>query len=106
MAAYCGLFKTSTLRNAATRKAFFYNGAFHTLDEAIRFHVERETGPEKWYPKLANGEIDRYDDLPPEYKRNVDIADAPFDRKAGDEPALNEAEIADVIAFLNTLTDK
>jgi cytochrome c peroxidase len=57
------------------------------------------------YPKLANGEIDRYDDLPPEYRRNVDVADAPFDRKQGDEPALNSEEIADVIAFLKTLTD-
>ena len=57
------------------------------------------------YPKLANGEIDRYNDLPPQYKQNVDVADAPFDRKEGDEPALNDAEIADVIAFLKTLTD-
>jgi cytochrome c peroxidase len=28
------------------------------------------------------------------------VVDAPFDRKEGDEPALNDAEIADVIAFL------
>lgn len=53
----------------------------------------------------AEGSVDAYDDLPPEYKRNLDVADAPFDRKFGDKPALNEAEIADVIAVLNTLTD-
>ncbi|MFM0203998.1 hypothetical protein PQR53_29565 [Paraburkholderia fungorum] len=27
------------------------------------------------------------------------------DRKPGDKPALDEAEIKDVVAFLNTLTD-
>ncbi len=102
---YCGLFKTPSLRNVATRKAFFHNGVFHSLDEVMHFYVERETNPGKWYPKLANGEIDRYNDLPPQYKRNADVADAPFDRKEGDEPALNDAEIADVIAFLKTLTD-
>ncbi len=102
---YCGLFKTPTLRNVATRKVFFHNGFFHSLKEVLHFYVERETDPAKWYPKLANGKIDLYDDLPPEYKGNIDVADAPFDRKRGDKPALDDAEIADVIAFLNTLTD-
>jgi cytochrome c peroxidase len=103
--AYCGLFKTPTLRNAATRKVFFHNGVFHSLEEVMHFYVERETDPAKWYPRLGNGEVDRYNDLPPEYRGNIDIVDAPFDSKQGDPPALNEAEIADVIAFLNTLTD-
>ncbi len=102
---YCGLFKTPSLRNVATRKVFFHNGVFHSLEEVMHFYVERETNPGKWYPKLANGEIDRYNDLPARYKQNIDVADAPFDRKEGDEPALNDAEIADVIAFLKTLTD-
>ncbi len=104
-ASYCGLFKTPTLRNVATRKAFFHNGVFHSLKDVLHFYVERETDPAKWYPKLPNGEIDLYDDLPPEYKRNIDVVDAPFDRKQGEKPALNDAEIDDLIAFLNTLTD-
>lgn len=102
---YCGLFKTPTLRNVATRKVFFHNGVFRSLDEVMHFYVERETNAAKWYPKLPNGEIDAYNDMPPAYKKNIDVADAPFDRKEGDKPALNDAEIADVIAFLNTLTD-
>jgi cytochrome c peroxidase len=89
----------------ATRKVFFHNGVFHSLDEVLHFYVERETNSGKWYPKLANGEIDRYNDLPPRYKQNVDLADAPFDRKEGDPPVLNDAEIADIVAFLQTLTD-
>jgi len=104
-ATYCGLFKTPTLRNVATRKVFFHNGVFRSLDQVLHFYVERETNPAKWYPKLPNGEVDRYDDLPPQYRGNVDVVDAPYDRKQGEAPALNDSEIADVIAFLSTLTD-
>lgn len=103
--AYCGLFKTPTLRNTATRKVFFHNGAFHSLEQVMHFYVERETQPAKWYPQRADGTLDRYNDLPPEYRGNVDVVDAPFDGKQGDPPALNDAEIADIIAFLNTLND-
>jgi cytochrome c peroxidase len=104
-AAYCGLFKTPTLRNVATRKVFFHNGVFRSLDQVLHFYVERETNPSKWYPKLPNGEVDVYDDLPPPYRGNVDLIDAPYDRKFGEAPALNDSEIADIIAFLGTLTD-
>jgi cytochrome c peroxidase len=103
--AYCGLFKTPTLRNTATRKVFFHNGAFHSLEDVMHFYVERETEPAKWYPQRADGTLDRYNDLPAEYRGNIDLVDAPFDGKPGGPPALNEAEITDIIAFLNTLTD-
>jgi cytochrome c peroxidase len=71
----------------------------------MHFYVERETDPAKWYPERADGTLDRHNDLPPEYRGNIDVVDAPFDGKPGDPPALNQAEIADIIAFLNTLTD-
>ncbi|MGI4984561.1 MAG: cytochrome-c peroxidase [Janthinobacterium lividum] len=103
--AYCGLFKTPTLRNVATRRVFFHNGVFHTLGDVMHFYVERETDPARWYPRRRDGTIDVYDDLPAQYRKNVDTADAPFDRKVGDAPALNAAEIRDVIVFLGTLTD-
>ncbi|WP_084705232.1 cytochrome-c peroxidase [Beijerinckia mobilis] len=102
---YCGLFKTPTLRNVATRKVFFHNGVFHSLKDVLRFYVERETNPANWYPKRVDGSIELYNDLPAAYKGNVDVVDAPFDRKQGDNPALTEAEMDDIIAFLNTLTD-
>lgn len=103
--AYCGLFKTPTLRNSATRAALFHNGVFKNLEDLLHFYVERETDPGKWYPKRADGSIDKYDDLPQRYKKNVDIVDAPFDRKPGDPPALNAEEINDMVAFLKTLND-
>jgi cytochrome c peroxidase len=104
-AAYCGLFKTPTLRNVATRKVFFHNGVFRSLEQVLHFYVERESDPARWYPKLPSGEIDRYDDLPVQYRGNVDMVDAPYDRKPGETPALNESEITDIIAFLGTLND-
>jgi cytochrome c peroxidase len=42
--------------------------------------------------------------LPQRYWVNLNT-DPPFDRKPGDKPALDDAEIKDVVAFLNTLTD-
>jgi cytochrome c peroxidase len=102
---YCGLFKTPTLRNVATRRVFFHNGEIHSLEDAVRFYVERDTRPEKWYPRRADGTIEMYDDLPRACWANVDVKDAPFNRHRGEKPALNEQEIRDVVDFLNTLTD-
>lgn len=101
---FCGMFKTPTLRNAASRQVFFHNGRFHTLDDMMHFYVERDIAPAKWYPK-QNGKTLQFDDLPAAYRKNVDHINAPFNRKTGDSPALNDEEIRDVIAFLKTLDD-
>lgn len=101
----CGLFKTPTLRNVALRGAFFHNGVFHSLEDVVRFYVQRDTRPEKWYPRAADGTVAKFDDVPKRYWPNIDFIDPPFDRKLGDQPALDEAEIEDVVAFLKTLTD-
>lgn len=101
---YCGLFKTPTLRNIALRQTFFHNGVFHDLKQVIQFYVQRDTHPEKWYPRQHDGSIRKYDDLPLEYHANVNI-DPPFDRQPGQQPALSDVEIEDVIAFLKTLSD-
>jgi len=101
---YCGLFRTPTLRNVALRQTFFHNGVFHSLRQAVEFYVERETDPGRWYAHRADGSIDKYDDLPQAAKTNVNM-DPPFDRHAGERPALSPSEIDDVVAFLKTLTD-
>jgi cytochrome c peroxidase len=101
---YCGLFRTPSLRNVALRKVFFHNGAVRTLRRAIEFYVERDTKPEKWYPRDQNDKVVKYDDLPAQYHENINV-EPPFDRKPGDKPALSATEIDDMIAFLNTLTD-
>lgn len=102
---YCGMFLTPTLRNVATRKAFFHNGVYHSLEDVLAFYNERNTDPQRFYPRRADGTVDKYDDLPAQYRANVDSTDAPFDRKFGDKPAMTEQDISDIIAFLRTLTD-
>jgi len=101
---YCGRFVTPTLRNVALRQTFFHNGAVHSLREAIEFYVERDTNPQKWYPRDAAGHIVKFDDLPAQYRGNVNT-EPPFGGAVGDAPMLSAAEIDDVIAFLKTLTD-
>jgi len=102
---YCGMFKTPSLRNVATRGVWMHNGVFDDLAIAVRFYAERDTHAEKWFPPDASGRVHRFDDLPPEMHDNIDVIDAPLDRKAGDKPALSESEIQDIVAFLRTLSD-
>lgn len=103
---YCGLFRTPSLRNAAARRVFFHNGRFHSLRDVLVFYVERDTDPGKWYPTGPDGKVEKFNDLPPRYRSNVDTTDPPLDRKLGQRPVWNEQQIDDVLAFLNTLTDQ
>lgn len=102
---YCGMFKTPTLRNTARRGAWFHNGRFHDLEDAVRFYVQRDQQPARWYARNDKGQPVLYDDLPPAMRRYVDHFDPPFDRQPDARPALNDAEIRDVVAFLKTLDD-
>jgi cytochrome c peroxidase len=100
---YCGMFRVPTLRNVAVRRTFFHNGKLHGLTEVVEFYAQRETKPQRWYP-VSGGAVTRFDDLPIRYRGNIN-REPPFDRKPGDAPALDDAEIADIVAFLGTLTD-
>lgn len=101
----CGAFKVPSLRNVALRHAYFHNGRFATLKDVLSFYVQRDTNPEKWYPLKADGMVDKFDDLPAKYRANVNVLEVPYNRHAGDVPALSDAEIDDVITFLHTLSD-
>ena len=101
----CGAFKVPSLRNVAQRHVFFHNGRFNTLKEAITFYVQRDTNPEKWYPLNPDGSVKKFDDLPVQYHANVNTTEVPYNRQLGDAPALTDAEVDDVIAFLSTLSD-
>jgi len=101
---YCGMFKTPTLRNVATRKVFFHNGRIKSLKDAIRFYNTRDTNPELWYPS-ARGAVQKYDDLPARFRSNLD-KQMPLDgRTRGSPPPMTEQDMDDLEAFLNTLTD-
>jgi cytochrome c peroxidase len=101
---YCGLFMTPTLRNVALRHVFFHNGLFHNLRDAVAFYATRDTDPGHWYPHGADGEVQRFNDLPATYHDNLNT-EPPFDRHPGDPPALTEQDIDDIVVFLGTLTD-
>jgi len=101
---YCGMFKTPTLRNVATRKVFFHNGQLKSLRDVILFYNTRDTQPERWYPS-KRGKVQKYDDLPPRYRANIDTQ-APLDgKKIGTPGAMTEQDMADLEVFLQTLTD-
>jgi cytochrome c peroxidase len=101
---YCGMFKTPGLRNVASRRVFLHNGSFHSLKELLRFYVQRDTDPARWYPH-DGPKVEAFDDLPPAVRANVDHVDLPLTRSKGQQPLWNEAEIEDVLAFLRTLSD-
>jgi cytochrome c peroxidase len=101
---YCGMFRTPSLRNVATRRVFFHNGQLHRLIDVLRWYNERDLAPGHWYAKGRDGRVQRFDDLPAAYHKNVDV-EAPFDRRVGDAPALSAADIDDLLVFLATLTD-
>jgi cytochrome c peroxidase len=97
-AKYCGLFRTPSLRNVALRGVFFHNGVYTRLEDAVRFYALRDVAPARVYGP------GRLDDLPAKYQANLNV-EPPFGGKPGAKPRMTEAEIADVVAFLNTLTD-
>ncbi|HEY2678099.1 MAG TPA: cytochrome c peroxidase, partial [Steroidobacteraceae bacterium] len=72
---YCGMFKTPTLRNVATRSVFFHNGQFHTLQASLDFYVRRDTDPQRWYPARVSGGVEKFVDLPEKFRVNVDVTE-------------------------------
>ncbi|WP_144391549.1 cytochrome-c peroxidase [Pleionea sediminis] len=79
-----GRFRVPNLRNIANTAPYMHNGVFNTLEEVVDFYNTRDTD---------FGE-------PPEVNRNVD--------NGGNigELELSDRDIADLIAFLNTLSDE
>lgn len=102
---FCGMFKTPTLRNTAVRRTFFHNGVFHTLQQVMDFYNFRDTNPEKVFPVNADGKVQMFNDIPAQYRGNVDVTDPPFNRHLGETPAMTAQDEADIIAFLKTLSD-
>jgi cytochrome c peroxidase len=99
----CGMFRTPTLRNVALRAPYFHNATAATLEQAISFYATRDVTPAVWYP-LVNGHPDKFNDLPPSLRGNVDPAPV-FAPGPGNTPRLSIQDVIDLAAFLRTLTD-
>lgn len=97
---FCGKFKMPTLRNVAERPAYMHNGFFNNLADVVRFYSTRNTNPQRWY-----GPSGVPNDLPAQYRGNIESVKAPFNRAPTAGPLLTEPEVNDVVAFLRTLSD-
>ncbi len=100
----CGKFRVPTLRNVALTAPYMHNARFATLEEVVRFYATRDTNPAAWYPTQA-GVVQRFDDLPAPYQGNVERR-LPFGGRPGGTPTLSEQDVADIVTFLGTLTDR
>jgi len=98
---WCASFRTPSLRNVALRNGFMHNGAFTSLREVIRFYATRATSPDRWYSSGV-----AFDDTPAPYRSLINVTRVPYNRRPGDAPALDDAEIDAIVAFLGTLTDR
>ena len=101
---FCGRFRTPTLRNVALRASFFHNGAVHSLRDAVAFYATRDTDPARWYSRNPDGSVHAYDDLPADMAAFVDH-EVPFEPLPGGRPRLDDRDVDDIVAFLQTLTD-
>ncbi|PQP01222.1 cytochrome B6 [Massilia phosphatilytica] len=97
---WCGYFRTPSLRNVAVRERYMHNGVFSDLRDVVAFYATRSIEPERWY---KNGRP--FDDVAPRHIGNVNVATMPYNRRKGMKPALDEADIDAIVAFLRTLTD-
>jgi cytochrome c peroxidase len=97
---WCVSFRTPSLRNVAVRQSFMHNGVFKSLREAVTFYATRATNPKRWYPSGV-----RFDDVPAKYRGQVNVNSIPYNRREGHDPALTNADIDAIVAFLGTLTD-
>ena len=99
-------FRTPMLRNVALTAPYGHNGAFADLAGILRHHADPAASRATWTPEQAN--------LPPapwlaaaDFILQSDRFESARQTRALDitPTRLSEAEIADLIAFLNSLTD-
>ena len=100
----CGTFRVPTLRNVALKHAYEHNGVFGSLSAVVNFYAKRDLQPGQFYVTEAGGPDLRYNDLPFQFKGNVQQR-VPFRPFADGSPRLNAADVEDLVTFLCTLTD-
>jgi cytochrome c peroxidase len=98
--AWCGSFRTPSLRNVAVRQSFMHNGVFRKLRDVVLFYATRASTPGRWYPAGT-----KFDDLPEKHRGNVNISSLPYNRREGGPPAFGDEDVDAIVAFLGTLTD-
>jgi cytochrome c peroxidase len=88
-------FRSSPLRNAALQPAFFHNGAFTRLEDAIRHHLDVPHSARGYDPRRAGIDRDLRQRLGP-----IEPALATLDPLLQTPIALHEREFDDLVAFV------
>ena len=103
----CGALKMPSLRNVAQRKSYFHNGRFGTLKEALTLSAARHQ-PREVVPaarRRHGAGVQRPAAGLARQRQPRRSAVPPYNRQRGEAPALSDAEIDELIAFLATLSD-
>ena len=90
------MFRTSPIRNVAVQPTFFHNGAFTTLEAAIRHHLDAEQSLRDYDPAANGVPADLRVLSPP---RDPIIAMG-LDPALPDGFGISEGEFADLVAFV------
>lgn len=96
---WCASFRTPSLRNVAVRESFGHNGVYKKLRDVVSFYALRAVAPARIYPEQ------KFDDVPPQYRANVNIYAPIYNQREGAPPPLTDEDIDAIVAFLGTLTD-
>lgn len=95
------MFRTSPLRNVALQPAFFHNGAFTRLEDAIRHHLNVYDSARSYNPALAGVAMDLRGPLGP-----MEAALARLDPLVASSIYLNQNEFRQLVDFVrNGLLD-
>ncbi len=97
---WCSNFRTPSLRNVAVRESFGHNGVYKKLRDVVAFYALRAVAPGRIYPPGQ-----KFDDVPPKYRDNVNIYAPIYNQREGGAPPLTDEDIDAIVAFLGTLTD-
>ncbi|MEM1363096.1 MAG: cytochrome c peroxidase [Pseudomonadota bacterium] len=99
-------FRTPMLRNVALTAPYGHNGAYPTLGAMIRHHLDPEAARATWSPEMVT--LPSADWLQPvDFVIQSDRLEMARQARARDiylKPKLTEGEIADLVAFLESLT--
>lgn len=88
-------FRTSPLRNAALQPAFFHNGAYTRLEEAIRFHINTNNAARNYNAAAAGVDVDLRGRLGP-----IEPVLQRLDPKLVVPISLSPSEFSDLVTFV------
>jgi len=100
-------FRTPPLRNVGITAPYGHSGAYDTLEDVVRHHINPAASLAAYDPSNAllipRPDLDALDWI---ILNDADSMAAIAAAAEDDIPELNDAEVADIVAFLHALTDK